>query len=175
MDTLTIINDTVAVNFKGVTDVCQSSVESTGTNWCDVLIVLIICICVGIIAVRGISRYYNNKKEERDFLTKKNAGQDNDNKKEGTKNEDAKNEDAKNPSDNCDDITYNRELERQKRVLNLMQEICTLSQDPGSSKDVKGKFNDDAANKLWDLYQKIDSYHKSKVNSSTNISEQQNG
>ncbi len=170
MDTLTIINDTVAVNFKGVTDVCQSCVESTGTNRCDVLIVLIICICVGIIAVRGISRYYNNKKEERDFLTKKNAGQDNDNKKEGTKNED-----AKNPSDNCDDITYNRELERQKRVLNLMQEICTLSQDPGSSKDVKGKYNDGAANKLWDLYQKIDIYHKSKVNSSTNISEQQNG
>ena len=64
-----------------------------------------------------------------------------------------------------------RELERQKRVLNLMQEICTLSQDPGSSKDVKGKYNDGAANKLWDLYQKIDGYHKSKVNSSTNINE----
>lgn len=67
------------------------------------------------------------------------------------------------------------EVERQKRVLNLMQEICTLSQDSGSSKDVKGKYNNDAANKLWDLYQKIDSYHKTKVNSHTNISEQQNG
>ena len=131
---------------------------------------LTICISVGYIAVRGISRYYNNKKEERVFLTLKNTVQDNDNKKEGTKNEE-----AKNPSENCDEVAYNRELERQKRVLNLMQEICTLSQDPGSSRDVKGKYNNDAANKLWDLYQKIDSYQKSKANSSTNISEQQNG
>ena len=170
MDTLIIVSDTLAVKFKAVADVCQPCIEETGTNWCDVLIVLTVCICVGYIAVRGISRYYNDKKEEREYLTKKNAVQDNDNKKEGTKNED-----VKNPSDNCDDITYDRELERQKRVLNLMQEICTFSQDPGSSKDVKGKYNDGAANKLWDLYQKIDSYHKSKVNSSTNISEQQNG
>ena len=170
MDTLTIVSDTLAVNFKAVADVCQPCIEETGTNLYDVLIVLIICISVGYIAVRGISRYYNNKKEERVFLTLKNTVQDNDNKKEGTKNEE-----AKIPSENCDEVAYNRELERQKRVLNLMQEICTLSQDPGSSKDVKGKFNDDAANKLWDLYQKIDSYQKSKANSSTNISEQQNG
>ena len=52
------------------------------------------------------------------------------------------------------------EVERQKRVLNLMQEICTLSQDPGSSKDVKGKYNHDDATKLWSLYQEIDKYHK---------------
>ncbi len=166
MDTLTIINDTVAVRLKAATHVCQPCVENIDTNWCDVLIVLTICISVVYIAVCGISKYYNNKKEERDFLTNKNAVQDNDNMKEGTKNEE-----AKNPSENCDEIAYNRELERQKRVLNLMQEICTLSQDPGSSKDVKGKFNDGAANKLWDLYQKIDGYHKSKVNSSTNINE----
>ena len=74
-----------------------------------------------------------------------------------------------------DEVEYKREIERQKRILNLMQEICTLSQDPGSSREIKGKYNNEAANKLWDLYQKIDSYHKSYVNSSSNINEQQNG
>ena len=70
------------------------------------------------------------------------------------------------------------EVERQKRVLNLMQEICTLSQDPGSSKDVKGKYNHDDATKLWSLYKEIDKYHKSiptSSDNSDNISEQQNG
>lgn len=70
------------------------------------------------------------------------------------------------------------EVERQKRVLNLMQEICTLSQDPGSSKDVKGKYNHDDATKLWSLYQEIDKYHKfipTSSDNSDNISEQQNG
>ena len=60
------------------------------------------------------------------------------------------------------------EVERQKRVLNLMQEICTLSQDPGSSKDVKGKYNHDDATKLWSLYQEIDKYHKFIPTSSDN-------
>lgn len=70
------------------------------------------------------------------------------------------------------------EVERQKRVLNLLQEICTLSQDPGSSKDVKGKYNHDDATKLWSLYKEIDKYHKSiptSSDNSDNISEQQNG
>jgi len=70
------------------------------------------------------------------------------------------------------------EVERQKRVLNLMQEICILSQDPSSSKEIKGKYNDANANKLWELYQKIDRYHKSIPTSSdttANISKELNG
>lgn len=170
MDTLTVVSDTLAVKFKAVADFCQPCIDGTGTNFCDVLIVLIICICIGFIAACGISKYYNNKKEERDIQKNQNEAQDTVNKNEGTKNCG-----SNISTDNSDEIAYKREIERQKRVLNLMQEICTLSQDPGLSKDIKGKYNDDAANKLWGLYQKIDSHHKSNVNYSSNINEQQNG
>ena len=62
MDTLTVVSDTLAVKFKAVADFCQPCIDGTGTNFCDVLIVLIICICIGFIAACGISKYYNNKK-----------------------------------------------------------------------------------------------------------------
>lgn len=175
MDTLTIVSDTLAVKLKNLTDVCQPYIDGTGTNFCDVLIVLIICISIGCIAACGISKYYNDKKEERDIQKNKNEAQETVSKNDGVKNEGAKNCGSNISTDNSDEIAYKREIERQKRVLNLMQEICTLSQDPGLSKDIKGKYNDDAANKLWGLYQKIDSHHKSNVNCSSNISEQQNG
>ena len=173
MDTLTIVSDTLAVKFRTATNVCQTCVEETGTNGYDVLIVFIICACVGVIAAYGICKYYKSKKEERDFQEKKDSTNI-----DGSKNNESHIKESKNSSESTDEKEYKREEERQKRVLNLMQEICTLSQDPGSSKDVKGKYNHDDATKLWSLYQEIDKYHKfipTSSDNSDNISEQQNG
>ncbi len=55
---------------------------------------------------------------------------------------------------------YKREVKRQERVLTIMERICELTRDPGTSKDIKGSYNNTEANNLWKLYQAIDSFNK---------------
>lgn len=70
--------------------------------------------------------------------------------------------DASSNATKADDKTK-LEIERKKRVLNLMQEICEISRDPAVSKDLNGQFNEHAAKALFKLYTIIDEYDKNGV------------
>ena len=77
--------------------------------------------------------------------------------------------DASSNATKADDKTK-LEIERKKRVLNLMQEICEISRDPAVSKDLNGQFNEQAAKALFKLYIDIDEYDKKEnINQKPNV------
>lgn len=63
------------------------------------------------------------------------------------------------------------EIKRQDRVRALMREICELTKDLDPSKGNDGQYNDVEAQKLFDLYKKIDAHVKLPIK--TNENEQQ--
>lgn len=74
------------------------------------------------------------------------------------------------PDDNGDKV-WELELKRQDRVRTLMREICELTKDLDPAKGNDGQYNDAEAQKLFDLYKKIDAHVKLPIK--TNENEQQ--
>jgi hypothetical protein len=149
MDTIMIVRDTIAIKLNEMTDFYQPYVEKNGTNWFDVTIAILICLSVFGIVVYGIYKYYEDKAKEREFQAKVKEAE-----KTNVPNLFSK------PEKSPEEKKIEAELKRQSRNYDLMKEICELSRDPGTSKDVKGKYNNTEAEKLWKLYKEIDSYNK---------------
>jgi len=80
----------------------------------------------------------------------------------------SKNENKNSVKEAPGEITYKRELERQDRVRGLMREICELTKDSDPSKGNDGEYNDSEANKLFELYKKMDDFIKLKAVSKDN-------
>lgn len=64
------------------------------------------------------------------------------------------------PEEAKEDVTIKYEIGRQDRVRALMREICELTKDFDPSKGNDGQYNDTEAQKLFDLYKKIDAHVK---------------
>lgn len=60
------------------------------------------------------------------------------------------------------------ELKRQDRVRALMREICELTKDLDPAKGNDGQYNDAEAQKLFDLYKKIDAHVKLPIKTNEN-------
>lgn len=149
MDTVTIVCDTIAVKLIGMTSLSHAPVQESCLGGVELGIALIVCVTVVLIVCYGISKYYKDKEAERNFQI--NAGRgtaeippDTDNK----------------PDKSPEEKEQEAEIKRQVRVADLMKEICELSQDPGTSKDIKGKYNNLQAYNLLKLYIKLDEYSK---------------
>ena len=63
-------------------------------------------------------------------------------------------------ADDNGDKVLELELKRQDRVRALMREICELTKDLDPAKGNDGQYNDAEAQKLFDLYKKIDAHVK---------------
>jgi len=149
MDTVTIICDTIAVKLSGMTDLCQPCVKDSSHLWLEFGAILLICAAIVFVTCYGMAKYYKDKEAERTYQkdvrsTVSDSQPQNDNK--SNKSPQEKEQEA--------------EIKRQSRVSDLLKEICELSQDPGASKEIKGKYNDSNANKLLRLYIAIDEYNK---------------
>lgn len=71
-----------------------------------------------------------------------------------------KNENKNPANEPVEGIAYKQELERQDRIRGLMREICELTKDSDPNKGNDGQYNDSEANKLFELYKKIDVHIK---------------
>lgn len=163
MDTVTIVCDSIAVKLSGMAGLCQTPTKEPCSSWIELGIVLIVCLAVVLIAGYGIFKFYKDKEAERLFQEK-------------TKESIAKIQpDTVNKPEKSDyEKTQEAEIKRQNRVADLLKEICELSQDPGISKEVKGKYNDSDANKLLRLYVALDKYNKTgELNLKENVNDNQ--
>ena len=149
MDTVTIVCDSIAVKLSGITGLCQTPTKESCSGWIELGIVLIVCLAVVLIASYGISKFYKDKEAERLFQEKL--------KESITK---IQPDTVNKPEKSTEEKNQEAEIKRQNRVADLLKDICELSQDPGISKEVKGKYNDSDANKLLRLYVTLDKYNK---------------
>lgn len=72
------------------------------------------------------------------------------------------------PEETKDDVTIKNELDRQNRVRAIMKEICELTRDLDPSKGNDGQYNDAEAQKLFELYKKIDAHVKLPIKKNGN-------
>ena len=71
-------------------------------------------------------------------------------------------------ADDNGDKVLELELKRQDRVRALMREICELTKDLAPAKGNDGQYNDAEAQKLFDLYKKIDTHVKLPIKTNEN-------
>ncbi len=71
-------------------------------------------------------------------------------------------------ADDNGDKVLELELKRQDRVRALMREICELTKDLDPAKGNDGQYNDAEAQKLFDLYKKIDAHVKLPIKTNEN-------
>lgn len=163
MDTILIIRDSVACCVNKTAEICQPCIKEVGASWQDVVFVGIICAAILIIALFAICKYYNDKEKERENQIKI-----------LDKTKPINSEKSDQPQKSPEEKAMEAEIKRQSRISDLMKEICELTRDPSISKDVKGKYNDTEAEKLWNLYKEIDSYNKGEE-CKLNTKAEQNG